>query len=161
MTTFTTSIDVASATRASMIALLNQQLADMFDLQSQLKQAHWNVKGPNFLELHETFDEFAAEISEFVDTIAERVTAFGGTAMGTVRMAASRSTLPECPMVLGDGTKAVEIMAARYSKVCASTRAAIDAADEAGDKGTADLFTGISRSLDKSLWFLEAQLQVK
>jgi len=96
--TFTTRIDLAPETRAQMIALLNQQLADTFDLFSQTKQAHWNVKGAQFYQLHELFDKLAEEVEGFVDLIAERATALGGTAMGTVRMAAGASRLPEYPV---------------------------------------------------------------
>ena len=161
MTIFSSSIDISQHIRTAMIALLSQQLADTFDLQSQVKQAHWNVKGPQFLELHEFFDEVAKTLSDEVDTIAERITAFGGTALGTVRAAAAKSSLPELPATFESSMKAVEVVALRVSKLAASTRAAIDTADKAGDKGTADLFTAMSRELDKTLWFLEAHLQSK
>lgn len=155
---FKTSIDLPAKTRESVIALLNQQLADTFDLLSQTKQAHWNVKGMNFIALHKLFDELVDTLEDQVDEIAERVTALGGLAMGTARMAAANSTLPEFPAVTA-GEDVVKALVERYAALAKSTRAAIDTADKAGDADTADLFTGVSRDLDKHLWFLEAHLQ--
>jgi starvation-inducible DNA-binding protein len=139
--------------------LLNQHLADLSDLYSQTKQAHWNVKGMQFIALHELFDELAGEILGYVDMVAERVTALGGYAMGTARMAAANSQLEEFPLDANDGAAAVKALVDRYAMAAANVRAAIDAADEAGDMATSDLFTEVSRALDKSLWFLEAHLQ--
>jgi len=156
---FQTSIDLSEKVRETMIGLLNQQLADTFDLATQVKQAHWNVKGLQFFQLHELYDEMHDELVGFVDMIAERATALGGTALGTARMAAAATRLPECPEILGDSRKSIEIVAQRYAHLGKSTRAAIDAADEVSDKDTADLFTEVSRELDKRLWFLEAHLQ--
>jgi starvation-inducible DNA-binding protein len=157
--TFKTSIDIASQTRAKLIGLLNQQLAGTTDLYSQTKQAHWNVKGAQFYPLHELFDKLAAELLAYTDLIAERATALGGTALGTVRLAAAASRLPEYPAEAIDSLPAVEALAARYAGLAATTRTAIDIASSAGDQDTADLFTEVSRGLDKSLWFLEAHLQ--
>lgn len=158
--TFKTSIDIAPQARAKMIDLLNQQLADTTDLYSQTKQAHWNVKGTQFYPLHELFDKLAAELLAYTDLIAERATALGGTALGTVRLAATVSRLPEYPAEAIDSLPTVEALAARYAGLAATTRAAIDLASSAGDQDTADLFTEVSRGLDKALWFLEAHLQV-
>lgn len=152
-----TSIDLDSETREQLAALLNQQLADTFDLYSQTKQAHWNVKGSSFFSLHELFDKLAGDLLGHVDTIAERVTTLGGTASGTARMAASASRLPEYPAVSA-GLASVEALVERYAQLAASTRAGIETADNLGDANTADLLTGVSRDLDKSLWFLEAHL---
>jgi len=154
-----TSIDLDAEAREQIVALLNQQLADTFDLYSQAKQAHWNVKGAQFFQLHELFDKLAAELLDHVDTIAERSTTLGGTALGTARMAAAKSRLPEYSAETIGGRESVEALAQRYAELAATTRAAIDRADELGDVDTSDLFTGVSRGLDKSLWFLEAHLQ--
>lgn len=151
--------DMPEDTRKEMVDLLNQQLADTFDLLSQTKQAHWNVKGPQFIALHELFDELFGELVGYVDMIAERVTALGGTALGTVQMAAESSRLPDFPADVFESMAVVEAAVLRYADVAASTRAAIDTADTAGDMDSADLFTEISRGLDKGLWFLEAHLQ--
>jgi starvation-inducible DNA-binding protein len=154
-----TSIDLDAETREQVVTLLNQQLADTFDLYSQTKQAHWNVKGAQFFQLHELFDKLAAELLEHVDTIAERATTLGGTALGTARMAAAKSRLPEYSTETVGGRESVEALVKRYAELAATTRAAIDRSDELEDLDTADLFTGVSRGLDKSLWFLEAHLQ--
>ena len=155
--THRTSIDLDAETREQVVRLLNQHLADTFDLYSQTKQAHWNVKGAQFFSLHELFDKLAGDLLGHVDTIAERATALGGTALGTARMAAANSRLAEYPDVVGS-RESVEALVERYAALAASTRAAIDTADTLGDADTADLMTGVSRDLDKSLWFLEAHL---
>ncbi|QPC82165.1 DNA starvation/stationary phase protection protein Dps [Phototrophicus methaneseepsis] len=154
-----TSIDIPQDVREQMIALLNQQLADTFDLYSQVKQAHWNVKGMDFMQLHEYFDELAEVIQEYVDEVAERATALGGIAMGTARMAASNSSLEEMNADLKTGEQFVRALVGRMADYAKSTREAIDTADEAGDISTSDLFTEISRAVDKHLWFLEAHIQ--
>ncbi len=156
---YKTSIDIDAKTRQQMIVLLNTQLADTFDLYSQLKQAHWNVKGMQFQPVHELFDTLAGEVIGHVDTLAERVTALGGTALGTTRMTADATRLPECPTELGGSEGAVKIVIERYANVANSNRAAIKTASEADDEVTADVFTEISRDLDKGLYFLEAHLQ--
>lgn len=156
---FKTRINLAAGTCEKMIALLNQQLADTFDLYSQTKQAHWNVKGAQFYPLHELFDKLAHELEDYVDLIAERATALGGLALGTVRMSAAASRLPESSLDVVESIPSVETLATRYAGLAATTRAAIDAATEQADMDTADLFTDVSRGLDKSLWFLEAHLQ--
>lgn len=158
MQTHDTRHDLPAEVRGRMVALLNQQLADAGDLYSQTKQAHWNVKGREFYQLHELFDRLAESVEEFIDQLAERATTLGGTALGTVRMAAAASRLPEYPTDLSDGLQVVAALAERYAGYAATTRAAVDLAAEAGDAGTADLFTELSRGIDKHLWFLEAHL---
>src|SRR6185503_11431615 len=105
--TFETRIDSAVDTRGKVIELLNARLADTFDLYSQLKQAHWNVKGSDFIQLHLLYDQVAESVLEFVDTIAERATALGGLALGTARMAAEASTLDEYPLDAVEGLETV------------------------------------------------------
>jgi starvation-inducible DNA-binding protein len=156
---FQTRHDLEEEARRQMIELCNQQLADTFDLYSQNKTAHWNVKGRDFYQLHELFDRLAEEVLPFVDEIAERITALGGQALGTVRMASQSSRLTDVPLDQVDGMAVVEAMAGCYANICASTREAIDQAEQAEDMDTADMFTEISRTLDKHLYFLEAHLQ--
>jgi starvation-inducible DNA-binding protein len=150
--------DLSKSTRAKAIELLDARLADATDLQTQLKQAHWNVKGPTFIALHELFDKINEAVEDYVDDLAERVVQLGGTAHGTARQVAKRSTLPEFPMVTTahDHAEAVATVLAAFGKLA---RAGIDKADKLGDKDTADLFTEISRGVDKWLWFVEAHLQ--
>jgi starvation-inducible DNA-binding protein len=157
--TFRTSIDLPADRRRKLVTLLNQHLADTFDLYGQAKQAHWNVKGPQFLQLHELFDSLAGQLQGFVDLIAERATALGGTALGTVRMAAAASRLAEYLPEGPGGREHVETLARRFAALAATTRSAIGTAEDLGDADTADLLTEVSRGLDKALWFLEAHLQ--
>ncbi len=157
--TFETRIDIPEATREQVIELLNARLADTFDLYSQLKQAHWNVKGSDFYQLHLLYDQVAEDIFPYVDEIAERVTQLGGLALGTARMAASASSLDEYPVNAIEGMETVTAVADRLAAYAAAVRSAIDATAELGDQSTSDLFTEISRTVDKYLWFVEAHQQ--
>ena len=156
---FKTSIDLSADVRAKSIELLNQSLADSLDLYSQLKQAHWNVKGPNFYQLHLLFDDFAEHAEGFIDLIAERVTMLGGYATGTVRMSAANSRLPEYPTNAVDGMEHVRAVVERLANYAATTREGIEQSDKSGDATTSDLYTEISRQVDMDLWFAEAHLQ--
>jgi len=147
--------------RAKVIAILQQHLADTLDLGSQLKQAHWNVKGPSFIALHELFDKIAEENEEYVDMIAERIAQFGGKPEGTLRMAGKRTELKEYPANADSGEDHVAAVAKALAAYGDLARKAIDQTDELGDAGTADLFTQISRGIDKSLWFVEAHQQAE
>jgi len=152
----TTGNDLSAKTRVQSVALLNQALADLSDLYSQAKQAHWNVRGRKFFMLHELFDKLAGMVETHLDDIAERATALGGEARGTVRMASQASQLPEWPARLADQDAFTRTLTERFALAANSVRAAIDTAAGAGDADTADLLTGVSRDLDKALWFLEA-----
>ena len=154
-----TKIDIEKGKREQIIGILNQRLADASDLKSQAKQAHWNVKGMNFIALHELFDQVASDLDPHVDDIAERITTLGGVALGTVRVAAQNSSLSEYPLEISDGAAHVDALSNALADFGKKVRADIDATDELGDKDTADLLTGISRSVDKLLWFVEAHLQ--
>ncbi len=154
-----TKIDLPKGKREKLIVILNQSLADAADLKSQAKQAHWNVKGPNFIALHELFDQVAAEMDTHTDDLAERITTLGGVAMGTVRLAAENSSLSEYPHEISDGTAHVDALSSAMADFGKKIRANIDTTDELDDKDTADLYTGISRSIDKLLWFVEAHNQ--
>lgn len=154
-----THIDLPAAERQKTIKLLNVSLAAAFDLQSQTKQAHWNVKGKDFYQLHKLFDELAEEVETYVDMLAERITALGGTALGTVRMAAASSVLPEYPTETLAGMEHVELLAERYAAFGKHTREAVDTTQDAGDEATADVYIEITRGIDQRLYFLEAHLQ--
>lgn len=154
-----TSHDLPLEARQKMVALCNQQLANLFDLYAQTKQAHWNVKGMHFEALHVLFDKMADAIFPYGDMVAERATALGGTALGTVRMAATATELPEFPADVFDGESMLRIVVERWAQVAASIRAAISQAEDVDDMDTADVFTEISREVDKLLWFAEAHLQ--
>ncbi len=154
-----TKIDIAKGKREKIIAILNQRLADASDLKSQAKQAHWNVKGMNFIALHELFDRVATEMDPHVDDIAERITTLGGVALGTVRVAAQTSSLAEYPLEITDGPSHVDALSTALADFGKKVRADIATTDQLGDVDTADLFTGVSRGVDKLLWFVEAHLQ--
>jgi starvation-inducible DNA-binding protein len=153
--------DLAQKVRADAVDLLNQQLADALDLALQAKQAHWNVKGPNFNALHELFDDVVDEVVEHADDLAERAVELGGTAVGTARVAAKTSRLTEYPLDIASGRDHVVALSAAIATFGASARAGIDTATALGDAATADLFTEISRGVDKLLWKVEAHVQTK
>ena len=153
-----TAIDISASARTKLVALLNQQLANLADLYSQTKQAHWNVRGPEFYQLHKLFDDLAEPLEEHIDTVAERAVTLGGRALGTVRCAAKASELAEFPHQPG-GMEYVTALAKSFATAGNSTRKAIDAAAKHGDPDTADLLTAASRELDKSLYFLEAHIR--
>src|SRR5258707_14001821 len=155
---FKTKNDLPEGIRAKAIDLLNARLADAIDLQTQTKEAHWNVKGPTFIALHELFDKINEAVEEYVDEIAERAVQLGGVAEGTARMAAKRSSLSEYSANT-DGRSHVDALSSVLAAFGKSVRKAIDDANDLGDLDTADLFTEISRGIDKWLWFVEAHLQ--
>jgi starvation-inducible DNA-binding protein len=158
---FDTRNDLPPATRTKVIELLNARLADAIDLGAQSKHAHWNVKGPHFIALHELFDKVAENIEEHIDSIAERVTALGGTAHGTLAAVARGTSLRAYPEDISEGLAHVDALSGALADFGAKARAAIDASARFGDADTADLFTGVSRDIDKYLWFLEAHLHAK
>ena len=154
-----TRIDLSAKTRGRVVEVLNARLADAIDLQLQAKQAHWNVKGPNFIALHELFDKIAGDVGGHIDEMAERITALGGTAEGTVQAVAGRSKLEAYPLGLSEGRAHLEALATALARFGKGVRKAIEEAGKAGDADTSDLFTGVSRDIDKNLWLVEAHLQ--
>jgi len=156
---FSTRLDLSESIRVEAIALLNKILATTLDLKTQVKQAHWNVKGKDFYQLHLLFDAMAGELEEFIDLVAERVTTLGGYAMGTTRVAAQRSVLPEYVFDAVDSMDHVTALADRFAIYGKSLHKSIEQTAELGDADTADLYTEVSRTIDKHLWFLEAHLQ--
>jgi starvation-inducible DNA-binding protein len=145
--------------QGKVIELLNARLADCLDLQTQTKQAHWNVKGPSFIGLHELFDKVAEAVEEYVDLIAERAVQLGGTALGTARLAAKNSTLKEYPHDITAGKDHVDALSSVLAAFAEQARSAIDESDNLGDPDTADLFTEVSRGIEQWLWFVEAHNQ--
>lgn len=156
---FRTSIVMPAGNRQAMIELLNRQLANTFDLHSQTKHCHWNVKGPNFFQLHKLYDVLADGLVPHIDAIGERITALGGFAMGTARMAAAASEIDEMPEDAVDDMRNVEALASLYAQAAESARHGIDEAEKQKDMDTSDLLIDLSRDLDKYLWFLEAHVQ--
>jgi starvation-inducible DNA-binding protein len=158
-TMYETENDITQQRRLALCSLMNQRLADAVDLQTQMKQAHWNVKGPHFIGLHELFDQIDEAVEAYVDLIAERIVQLGGIAEGTARSAAARSRLEEYPLTIADGRAHVEAVAKALSTFGHEARNTIDEADGLGDADTADIFTEVSRGIDKWLWFVEAHTQ--
>jgi starvation-inducible DNA-binding protein len=156
---FPTKNDLPEATRSRVADLLNQRLADCIDLQTQCKQAHWNVKGQSFIGLHKLFDDVNEDVEGYIDLLAERVVQLGGVAQGTARSVAARSTLPDYPSGISSGEEHVDALSSALATFGAGTRRAIQQVDELQDDDTADILTEISRAVDKWLWFVEAHLQ--
>jgi len=151
--------DLPQKLRSKVVAVLGDRLADATDLMLSGKQAHWNVKGPNFIALHELFDKVVESAEEWVDLIAERIVQLGGQAEGTVQATAGRTSLDPYPVNIVSGKDHVEALSSALAAFGKKARAAIDKTDKLGDKDTADLFTEISRDVDKYLWFVEAHNQ--
>ena len=150
--------DLPELKRIPLVVLLNQALAELIDLQLQAKQAHWNVKGPNFIALHELFDTVAADAAVFADSVAERIAALGGQAEGTINVVGCRTALPAYPVEVVSGRDHVDALSTSMAVVGKTIRGSIDRAVELDDADTADLFTEVSRGLDKKLWFVESHL---
>ena len=156
---YETENDISDKRRSELNVLMNLRLASAVDLQMQMKQAHWNVKGPSFIGLHELFDKVDEAVESYVDMIAERIVQLGGIAEGTVRVAAARTRLAEYPLAVAEGMAHVEAVARALSTFGAEARTTIDEANALDDADTADLFTEVSRGIDKWLWFVEAHSQ--
>ena len=147
---------LAESIRAQSIEILNKHLAAAIDLHAQVKQAHWNVRGPNFIALHELFDKVSEEVESFSDKLAERAGGLGGTAHGTLQVAAARSFLVPYPHGIADGQQHVFAVAGSLAAFGQSVRDVIKPIGDYGDLDTADLFTEISRGIDLQLWFVES-----
>jgi starvation-inducible DNA-binding protein len=155
-----TSNDLPEGVREQVATLLNERLADAIDLTTQTKQAHWNVKGPQFISLHKLFDDIHAAVDEYADLLAERVVQLGGVAEGTARIVAERSELTEYPHTIADGIEHVNALAGALAEFGTRIRRTIDETDDLGDRDAADICTEISRGIDKWLWFVEAHADV-
>lgn len=151
--------DLPHDARKQLSELLNARLADAIDLQFQAKQAHWNVKGPDFFFLHELFDQIAEGVAAYVDEMAERIAQLGGIAEGTVAAVEMRSSLAKYPLAIVEGKQHLEALRGALATFARNVRKSIDEAGESRDADTADLFTEVSRGADKYLWLVEAHLQ--
>ena len=158
---YATKHDLPEASREQVVRLLGQRLADCLDLQSQCKQAHWNVKGPHFMSLHLLFDQVNGDVEGYVDTMAERIVQLGGIAEGTVRAVAARSALIDYPLALSSGDEHVAALSDSLSQFGRTVRVGIEEMNDLTDAGSADILTEISRGIDKWLWFVEAHQQAR
>ena len=145
--------------RGTSMDILNKRLADGLDLALAVKQAHWNLKGPQFIGVHLMLDGFRTELDDLNDKMAERITAIGGTAFGTTQAIDKTTSLAPYPTDIYAIADHLAALIDRYATVANSVREGIDETDEAGDADTSDLLTEASRALDKQLWFLEAHVQ--
>jgi starvation-inducible DNA-binding protein len=150
--------DIPSNSRTAVVAMLNARLADAIDLALATKQAHWNLRGPQFIAVHEMLDDFRTELDTHVDTMAERVVQLGGVADGTTQAVAESTSLDAYPRDLVKIEDHLAALADRYGKAAHSVRNGIESADEADDADSADLLTAYSRDLDKYLWMIEAHI---
>jgi starvation-inducible DNA-binding protein len=151
--------DVKNNAKAASMEALQKRMAEGIDVALITKQAHWNLKGPQFIGIHLMLDGFRTEQDDYVDKMAERITQLGGTARGTVQEVGKDSKLPPYPTDIYQVSDHVHALIERYSMYANAVRASIEETEEAGDAGTADLLTEVSRGLDKQLWFLEAHVQ--
>lgn len=151
--------DLKSNTRSTVIELLNARLADCIDLKLAVRQAHWNMRGPAFISLHELFDQIAGRFDGHADVIAERVVQLGGLAAGTTQQVAEATSLPGYPAKASAQSETVSALSERLSAFAVSCRSAVDEADAAGDTVTADIMTEVTRAVDKDLWFVAANLE--
>lgn len=152
-------IGLKSNTKTTMIGLLNERLAEAIDLALAVKQAHWNLKGPTFIAVHEYLDTLRTDLDGHVDTVAERIAQLDGIALGTVQVAAKATSLPPYPTDIRKVDDHLSALVERVAATAKAVREAIDTADEAGDADTADIFTAYSRDLDKHLWFIKSHLE--
>ena len=156
---YKTKNSMPESTRAQMVDLLNSCLATCLDAGMNSKQAHWNVKGPNFIALHELFDQIYQSFSGYSDLIAERLVQLGGIAEGTAQFASKKSCIKEYPVALSEGHSHIEYLSDTLSGAGAQIQKGINSCNEVRDADTADILTEISRGIDKHLWFVEAHLQ--
>ena len=156
---YETKNDLPEETRREVVDLLNARLADCIDLEAQCKQAHWNVKGPSFIALHELFDDIHGAVDEYADLIAERIVQLGGIAEGTVGVVAQRTTLTDYPVVLTKGSEHVAALSDALAGFGRAVRIGIDEMNDLKDAASADVLTEITRGIDKWLWFVEAHQQ--
>ena len=155
----TPSIALKANAKSAVIDVLNARLADSIDLALITKQAHWNLKGPNFIAVHEMLDPMRAAIDHHVDIIAERISQLDGTPIGTSQRVAKATALDEYPTDIKKVPDHLAALADRFAKLANQIREDIDTTDEAGDADTADILTAFSRELDKDLWFIKSHLE--
>jgi starvation-inducible DNA-binding protein len=157
----TTRNTLSANIRTQSAEALNRHLAAAIDLHAQVKQAHWNVRGPNFIAIHELFDQVAGKVEGWSDLLAERARGLGGAAEGTIQVAARLSFLIAYPLGVADEQEHVFAVAGALAAFGESAREAIDHAATSGDADTADLFTEISRGIDQQLWLVESHAAPK
>lgn len=159
-TPFSNHVSLPQEAKTQLVDTLNSMLATTSDLRSQVKQAHWNIKGPQFVARHELFDNLAAKLLGYADVIAERAATLGGYATGTVRQSAEHSKLPEYDVRAVDGKHHIKTLVDRYSDYTRLVREAVNEAEKVDDPATEDVYTEILRGTELDMWFLESHLNV-
>ena len=159
-TRFPSRVAISDENRVRLVETCNVALGSTLDLASQVKQAHWNIKGPQFFARHQLFDEIATHLREHADNLAERAATLGGYAEGTARLAIERSVLPEYDLDAVDGRQHIRTLAERYGKYAKMMRDSIDVAKSVDDAATEDLFTEVLRATELDMWFLESHVSV-
>lgn len=154
-------IDIMESVRKQVVTILNARLADLYDAYTQAKFAHWNVKGPEFYQLHLLFDAIAGRLADDGDTVAERCTALGGIANGTARQAVANSSLSEYPVAITSGIDHIRAMTSMMLKLATLLRVNIDEVLKLNDQVTANMLMNITESIDKDIYFLGSHLQAK
>jgi starvation-inducible DNA-binding protein len=155
---YKTPSNLPESVRASVASTLNQRLADGLDLHSQIKVAHWNIRGPQFPALHPLFEQFAKQLALRNDEIAERAVTLGGHAIGTARQVAKASRLPEYPIETTRDLEHVRALADRIDVYLQGIRESRGLAEQHGDTDTFDLLSLVVTELEKNNWFLRATL---
>lgn len=157
---FPTSIAISQDIRSKLVNTLNVALATTIDLQLQVKQAHWNIKGPQFFARHELFDAVAERLRETADVIAERAATLGGYAQGTVRLSASHSTIPEYNLDAVDGRQHIQVLVSHFATYTKTLRQCLEEAENCREPVTADMYTAALKTAELDTWFLESHLNV-
>ena len=142
--------------RKAAIEILNANAANTIALTLAVKQAHWNLKGPGFIGVHELLDDVADRLREASDLMAERAVVLGGTARGTVESVAKDARIEAYPVEITEIDAHITALQERFMAVGESLRKGIEDAGEAGDEDTADVLTEVSRAVDKDAWFIGA-----
>lgn len=151
----------SSKPKNKLIDVLNSVLAEAIDLQMQCRQAHWNVRGKNFIALHEFFGRLYTELSVDIDEIAERTAGLGGTAYGSKEEVSGVSGLPKYPVDISSGSDHIQNLAKSFAAHSKSLKKAIEEADDADDDVTEDLLTTICGNMEKRLWLIESHIEGK
>ena len=148
-------------TRVEVASELQKFLAMSIDMALQCKQAHWNMKGPDFIALHELFDGITNDMREYADLIGERIVQLGTSAEGTIQAISKRTQLPEYPLTLKTGKSHIEALATSLASYGELIRAMVNRTAEMGDAATSDILTEVLRGADKWLWMLESHIQTE
>jgi starvation-inducible DNA-binding protein len=158
---YATGIDLQETKRVQLIQLCNACLAEAVDLQLHCKHAHWNVKGPNFIALHQLFDQVNESVEDYIDLIAERAVQLGGIANSTSHVVATWAHMPENDAQSPSEHDYIHSLSEALRSFGKIARNAIGKSSEIGDAVSADIFTEITRGVDKWLWMVEAHLQLQ